>query len=101
MDKITIDIGVHTLLLIDLTDYDFTDVEKIILTIKNSLTETAIIEREFSTAQLHRVVIMPDESRMLKQGAIYDFNRVNKSGERFKEGDNGQIILRRGCGQCQ
>lgn len=101
MDKITIDVGVHTLLLIDLTDYDFTDVEKIILTIKNSLTETAIIEREFATAQLHRVVIMPDESRMLKQGAVYDFNRVNKSGERFKEGDNGKVLLRRGCGQCQ
>lgn len=101
MDKITIDVGVHTLLLIDLTDYDFTNVEKIVLTIKNSLTESPVIEKEFATAQIHSITITPEESELLKPGAVYDFNRVNNNGERFKEGDNGQIILRRGCGQCQ
>ena len=101
MENITIDVGVHTLLLIDLTDYDFTNVEKIILTIKNSLLTPPIIEREFTTAQLHTIIITPEESNRLKQGATYDFNRVNNKGERFKEGDNGQVKLRRGCGQCQ
>lgn len=101
MENITIDVGVHTLLLVDLTEYDFTDVEKIILTIKNSLLTAPVIEREFTTAAVHTITITPEESRSLKQGATYDFNRVNKKGERYKEGENGQVILRRGCGQCQ
>lgn len=101
MEKIIIDVGVHTELFIDLTNYDFTDVEQIILTIKNSLNTAPIIEREFAGAQIHTITITPDESRLLKQGAVYDFNRKNKQGQRFKEGDTGEIILRRGCGQCQ
>lgn len=103
MDKITIDVGVHTLLIIDLTNYDFTGVEKLILTIKNSIEENAppVIEREFTTPELHTITISPEESHRIAYGAVYDFNRVNDKGERFKEGENGEITLRRGCGQCK
>ena len=101
MDKITIDVGVHTRLLIDLSSYDFTGVQKLILTVKNSILGPVIIEREFTTAQLHTITITPEESRKLKQGAKYDFNRVDENNERFKEGEIGEIELRRGCGQCE
>lgn len=102
MDMIRIDAGVHTALLVDLTEFDFTDVEKVILTIKNSteVNAPALIEREFTEPKIYNEIITPQESLLLCRTAVYDFNKVLTDGTRYKVGDNGKIDLRDGCGTC-
>lgn len=100
MDDILIDVGVYTPLEVDLTQFDFTGIEKVILTLKNTLGEFSI-EREFSTPEVHSFTITPHESRFLRADAEYDFNIITTDGKRYKNGDNGNIILRRGCGSCK
>ena len=102
MEDIRIDIGVCTALTIDLTEFDFTGIEKVIFTIKNyaSVSVPPIVEREYTTAQIYNEIISPAESLQLKAGAVYDFDIVLTNGKRFKETDNGKIILRKGVGDC-
>ena len=59
-----------------------------------------IIEREFTEAKAHEVIIKPEESIKLTEHAMYDFNKVLVNGTRHKMTDNGKVILRRGVGDC-
>ena len=101
MQQIRIDVGVYTALEIDLSGFDFTGVEKLILTFKNSPVETSAVlfEREYTEAKVYTEFITPEESKKLVNGAAYDFNKVLVDGKRLKMGDNGKIELRKGCGQ--
>ena len=103
MDKIIIDVGVHTALSVDLTKFDFTGVKKLIMTVKNyaQVGEPVVLTREFTESIVYGVCITPEESLALKVGAVYDFDEVLEDGTQYKVGDNGQIELRRGCGECQ
>lgn len=102
MQTITIDVGVHTFLEVDLTTFDFTGVEKVIMTVKNFIgsDQPVICERVFTTPEIHTIVITPEESKKLRNGAQFDFDRVLINGIQEKLEDNGTIILRWGCGQC-
>lgn len=102
MEDIKIDVGVYTAFTIKLSKVDFTDIKEIILTIKNSLNtgSPAIIERVYTAPQDYTVVVTPEESLRLTAGAMYDFNKVDNDGKRFKISDNGKIVLRRGVGDC-
>lgn len=103
MDTITIDVGVYTALEVDLTEFDFTGISKVIMTVKNltSLDTPTIFTREFTEPKVYRVVVSPEESAKLIKGAVYDFNKVLVDGKTYKNGDNGKIELRKGCGKCQ
>lgn len=102
MEKIRIDIGVYTALTVDLTEFDFTDVQKVVMTVKNyPPTASPIIEREYTEAKVYNEIITPQESKMLKVGAVYDFTQVMQDGKRFKVGDNGSVEVVKGCGQCE
>lgn len=100
MQQIRIDVGVYTALEIDLSGFDFTGVEKLVMTAKNSPVETAevLFEREYTEAKVYTEFITPEESRKIVNGAVYDFNKVLIDGKRLKMGDNGKIELRKGCG---
>ncbi len=102
MKEIRIDVGVCTSLSINLADIDWAGIEKVIFTVKNvaSFKERAIIEREFNESKVHEVIIKPEESIQLRDGAVYDFNSVLTNGTRQKMTDNGKVILRRGVGDC-
>lgn len=104
METITIDVGVYTVLEIDLTAYDFTGIKELILTVKNSNLpgSPVLFERKFDAPAKYQVSVTPEESKLLTYGAIYDFDVVlnNENSTRLKEGDNGRIVLRRGCGEC-
>ena len=102
MKDIKIDVGVCTELNIDLSNVDFSGIDKVIFTIKNhaSVKSKVIVEREFTEAKEHRIIIEPEESIELKDGALYDFNKVLVTGIRKKMTDNGNIILRNGVGAC-
>lgn len=103
METITIDVGVYTVLEIDLTEYNFTGIKELILTVKNSNLpgSPVLFERKFDAPAKYQVSVTPEESKLLNYGAIYDFDVVLNDGARLKEGDNGRIVLRRGCGECQ
>lgn len=102
MKDIRIDVGVCTVLNINLSDIDFTRVKEIIFTVKNyaSIEVDAIIERKFTTAENHEVIIKPDESIKLEEGAVYDFSKVLTDGTRLKMTDNGKVVLRKAVGDC-
>lgn len=100
MEDIRIDVGVDTILQVDLSEIEFTEVEAIIFTIKNILTIKAepIVERRFLTAGVHDVIITALESSKLQDGAQYDFQKLLINGTRIKITDNGNIKLRRAVG---
>jgi hypothetical protein len=100
MQQIRIDVGVYTALEIDLTGFDFTGIKKLIMTAKNAPIETSavIFEREYTEAKVYTEYITPEESMLLVDGAVYDFNKELANGKRLKMGDNGKIVLRRGVG---
>lgn len=102
-ETIRIDIGVYTALEIDLTNVDFTGISEIVFSVKNSadVSEPVLFERTYTEPRLYHETITPEESLLLKNGAVYDFNEVLENGTRYKMSDNGKIILRRGVGQCQ
>ena len=50
MNALRIDVGVHTILHVNLTDVDFTDIKEIVFTIKNPSPKNSkpIIEKTFT-----------------------------------------------------
>lgn len=98
MNNIQIDVGVYTSLDVDLTEFDFTGIDRVLLTIKNGNSSGVLILREFTEPGIHTVTVTPKESMSLACGAVYDFNIVTSDGKRYKNGDNGSVILRKGVG---
>ena len=100
---IEIHVGVCSTFTVKLANTDFTGIKKFILTIKNKADVAApvIIEREFDEAKNYTVTIQPEESVKLKEGAIYDFNKVLEDGKRHAvPGSLGAIVLVKGAGGC-
>nr|DAL39410.1 MAG TPA_asm: hypothetical protein [Caudoviricetes sp.] len=97
-EKLRVDVGVWTAVEIDLTDFDFFGIEKVVWTVKNKFGDAPVILREFTKAGDYTVTITPEESLKLKNGALYDFSVITADGERYKNGDTGQITLRRSVG---
>ena len=100
MDSILIDVGVYTSLEVDLSEFDFNGISKVIMTAKNRCGDEIAFEREFTTAEKHIIAITPEESLKFDEHGKYDFDIVAKDGKRYKTTDNGDIVLREGCGQC-
>ena len=102
MQDIRIDIGVCTILNINLADIDFTGIREIVFTVKNAPAVDApiIIERVFTQAGVHDIKITPEESVKLTQSAEYDFSKILTDGTQLKMTDNGKVILRKSVGGC-
>ena len=100
MKELRIDVGVYTLLHINLTDVDFTGIKEIVFTVKNvTLADApAIIERSFTEPGFYEVLISPKESVKLTDGALYDFIQILEDGTRLKITENGRIKLRKSVG---
>ena len=64
MEDIRIDVGVDTILDVDLTSVSIGANEKVIFTIKNmpSVKAEPIIEKEFTESKVHKVKITAEES---------------------------------------
>lgn len=103
IDAIRIDVGVCTSLEVDLTGFDFTGVQKVVLTIKNrpKKSEPVLLEREYVEAKVYDEIITATESFKIKPGAVYDFDKVLIDGRRFKISGNGSVELRQAVGQCE
>ena len=100
---IEIHVGVCTKFTVKLANTNFTGIEKFILTIKNKADVSApvIIEREYTEPKNYEEIIHPEESVKLKDGAVYDFNKVLVGGKRHAvRGSLGPIVLVKGAGGC-
>lgn len=100
MQSIRIDVGVDTILEVDLSEVNFVGISKIVFTVKNTPNVKCepIIEREFTEAKIHEMKISAEESVKLSESAEYDFQKVLVDGTRTKITDNGKITLRFGIG---
>lgn len=100
MSTIQIDVGVDTILEIDLSKVNFDDTQGIVFTIKNtpSIDSAPIVEKTFTGADLHKITITAEESVCIQDGAVYDFQKIFKDGTRIKLTDNGMIRLRYSVG---
>lgn len=99
MQDITIDRGLYTEININLSQYSFVGVSKVVFTIKNHIgDEDAIVKREFTTAQNHLITITPEESEKIELTAMYDFDEIRTNGDVFKITENGVVKVRCGVG---
>lgn len=100
MEEIRIDVGVDTVLEVDLTEIDFTDTQEVIFTLKNapSTKNEPIVERKFTTSGVHKMTITAEESIRMTESAVYDFQKLMSDGTRIKITDNGGVSFRRGVG---
>ena len=100
METIYIDYGLHTPITVNLSEFDFSDVDKLVLTAKkytgNSLT--TIMVREYRETNTYVEVITPEESKLFGGTVYYDFIAFMKSGEVYRASDVGKMILRKGVG---
>lgn len=100
METIYIDYCLHTPITVDLSEFDFTDVEKLVLTAKkyigNSLT--TIMVREYTEPNTYIEVITPEESKLFTGNVYYDFIAFMSSGEVYRASDVGKMVLRKGVG---
>lgn len=102
MQDIRIDVGVCTILSINLSGVDFAGIKEVIFTVKNfaDINSPVIIERRFTEPKVHEIIITPEESVKLYPNAQYDFDAVLADDRRVKLTENGGVILRRGVGDC-
>ena len=102
MDDVRLDVGLYTHFVIDCSQVDFTGIEKLIFTVKNStgLKDPPVIRREFTAGGLQDVYITPEESIQVKNNAFWDVDKVLTNGQQYKMTDNGRVVLRFGVGEC-
>lgn len=100
MEEIRIDVGVDTLLEVDLSEIDFVEAKEVVFTLKNaaSIQSEVIVERKFTEPKVHRLTITAEESTKIRESAVYDFQKVLKNGDRIKITDNGGVCFRYGVG---
>ena len=100
MEDIRIDVGIDTLLEVDLTDIDFEDAKEVVFTMKNaaSIQSEVIVERKFTEPKVHKLTITAEESTKIRESAVYDFQKILKNGDRIKITDNGGVYFRYGVG---
>ena len=100
MDTIYIDYGLHTAINVDLTEFNFDGVDKVVLTAKKYIGNTlsTILVREYTEAGAYIEIITPDESKMFSGTVYYDFIAFMTSGEVYRASEVGKMVLRKGVG---
>ena len=100
METIYIDYCLYTPITVDLSEFDFNGVDKLVLTAKkykgNSLI--TILVREYTEANTYTEVITPEESKLFSGNVYYDFIAFMTSGEVYRASDVGKMELRKGVG---
>ena len=100
METIYVDYGLHTPITVDLSEFDFTGVDKVVLTAKKDVCNNliTILVREYTEANVYTEVVTPEESKLFNGTVYYDFIAFMSSGEVYRASDVGRMILRKGVG---
>lgn len=77
--SIVIDKGLYTSIKITISnDVDFTNVKSIIFTLKNHTEDKPIIVYDIHSTGEHILEITPEQSKLIKSCAVYDFDLITK-----------------------
>lgn len=103
METIFIDYCLHTAITIDLSDFDFTGVSKVVLTAKKYAgnRKTTVLVREFTEAKSYTEIVTPEQSKLFNGDVYYDFIEFMKNGNVYKASDVGKMVLRKGVGMVE
>ena len=100
METIYIDYGLYTPININLSEFNFEGVDKLVLTAKkytgNNLT--TILVKEYTSSNNYIETITPEESKLFGGTVYYDFIAFMTSGEVYRASDIGKMVLRKGVG---
>lgn len=101
MEEIVLYENVYTGLTFYLGNFDFTGIQKVIFTIRNSLKESSepIIIKEFTESKNHNILITPEETNKIINNAYYDFNEILDDGSRLKILETGRVIKKPSVGR--
>ena len=100
METIYIDYLLHTPITIDLSEFNFEGVQKLVLTAKKYVGNvlTTVLVKEYTSAGIYVDVISPEESKLFSGNVYYDFIAFMQSGEVYRASDVGEMRLRKGVG---
>ena len=100
METIYIDYGLHTAVTIDLSEFDFEGVEKVVLTAKKYMGDSlvTILVREYTLPNIYTEIITPEESKLFEGDVYYDFIAFMELGQVYRVSDVGKMMLRKGVG---
>ena len=99
MQELTVDVGVYTPISVDLSGFDANGVERVLLTMKNDLAPQTPVAVQRALTGTDVVLITPEESLRLKDGARFDLTAQRTDGRLYRLGATGAVRLRRGVGQ--
>lgn len=98
---IVVDRGLYTSIKISIPqDIDFTYIEKIVFTLKNNYKDKPIIVFDMFKAGEYNLEITPEQSKLIKSCAVYDFDLITIDNKRYKITETSNILLRDGVGNC-
>ena len=69
MNEITIYTNVFTPISVDLEEYDFEGIAKLVLVIKNDYDGECIVREEFAEAGSHQILVSPEQAEKLYNGS--------------------------------
>lgn len=100
MEQIYVDYLLHTPITIDLSEFDFTGVSKVVLTAKKYMynKKYTLLVKEFTEPKIYTVTVTPEESKRFDGDVYYDFISFMTNGEVYKASDVGKMVLRKGVG---
>ena len=100
METIYIDYLLHTPITINLLDFDFEGVDKLVLTAKRYINgnATTILVKEYTSPDIYGEVVTPEESKLFGDAVFYDFIAFMTTGEVYRVSDVGKMVLRKGVG---
>lgn len=101
--RLDVSIGCDTIINFELGQFNWTGIEKLIFTMKNSIyDDVPVIYREITESEVtngvFEFVITAEESGNILPGAEYDIDVITSKGLRIKVGRTGWVNLRRNVG---
>ena len=100
METIYIDYGLYTPITVDLSEFDFDGVKKLVLTAKKYFGNSSItiLVREYTKSDIYIETITPEESKLFGGDVFYDFIAFMDSDKVYKASEIGKMILKKGVG---
>lgn len=100
MNEITIYTNVFTPISVNLEEYDFEGIAKLVLVIKNDYDGECIVREEFAEAGSHQILVSPEQAEKLYNGSIMGFIKITDDDKEYAEGQLYKVALKEWVGDC-
>ena len=92
--------GVYTNFCVNVAEGAMTGTQKIIMTFKKRYGGRVLFTREITTEGTSYFQITPEEASLVRNHAVYDFDKILEDGRRFQMHCVGRIFVQQGVGRC-